>query len=218
MEHLQIQRIGTQPKHAQEIPALLDQCGIEWNAIAENNWAERFPYQPAVKFRIAHTGKQILLHYEVEETCIRAIAEGDNGNVCEDSCCEFFFQPQKGPGYYNFECNCAGTLLLGYREDSLSKRRATEETLGLIDRWSSLGRERRPLQEGNFHWQLALLIPVAALFQSNIGCLDGMRARANFYKCGDKLTRPHYLSWQPIKADKPSFHLPPFFGECQFNA
>ena len=88
--------------------------------------------------------------------------------------------------------------------------------LGFIDRWSSLGRGNQPLQEGNFHWQLALLVPVATLFQSNISSLDGIHARCNFYKCGDKLSRPHYLSWKPIKTGKPNFHVPQFFGECQF--
>ena len=159
----------------------------------------------------------MLLHYKVEETCIRAIAEKDNDNVYEDSCCEFFFQQKEGPSYYNLECNCAGTLLLGFRENPQSKEHATPEMLQLIDRWSSLGREKRPLQEGDFHWQLALLVPVAVFFQSNINSLDGIHARCNFYKCGDHLSRPHYLSWQPIRTDKPNFHVPQFFGECQFE-
>ena len=217
MEHLRINKLGTLPTCAQDIPSLLDQNGIQWNSIAENNWAESFPYQPSVCFRIAHTGQQILLHYKVEETCIRAIAEQDNDNVYEDSCCEFFFQQKEGPSYYNLECNCAGTLLLGFRENPQSKEHATPEMLQLIDRWSSLGREKRLLQEGDFHWQLALLVPVAVFFQSNINSLDGIHARCNFYKCGDHLSRPHFLSWQPIKTDKPNFHVPQFFGECLFE-
>lgn len=217
MEPLQINKLGTQPTCAQEIPALLDQYGIKWIPIAENNWAASFPYEPSVSFRMAHTGQHMLLQYKIEETCIRAVAEKDNDKVCEDSCCEFFFQQQEGPSYYNIECNCAGTLLLGFRDNPLSKKRATPEILQLVDRWSSLGREKRLLQEGDFHWQLALLIPVAALFQSNISCLDGLHARCNFYKCGDQLSRPHYLSWQPIRTDKPNFHVPQFFGECRFE-
>ena len=43
MELLQINKLGTQPTCAQEIPALLDQNGIQWNPIAENNWAESSP-------------------------------------------------------------------------------------------------------------------------------------------------------------------------------
>ena len=35
--------------------------------------------------------------------------------------------------------------------------------------------------------------------------LDGMSIRANFYKCGDELQKPHFLSWNPIKIEKPDF-------------
>ena len=28
-----------------------------------------------------------------------------------------------------------------------------------------------------------------------------MSIRANFYKCGDELQKPHFLSWNPIKIE-----------------
>lgn len=34
---------------------------------------------------------------------------------------------------------------------------------------------------------------------------------ANFYKCGDDLPAPYYLSWNKIIAPKPDFHYPDFF-------
>jgi hypothetical protein len=40
--------------------------------------------------------------------------------------------------------------------------------------------------------------------------------RANFYKCGDKTKRAHFLSWNPIDIAKPDFHRPDFFGEITF--
>jgi hypothetical protein len=36
---------------------------------------------------------------------------------------------------------------------------------------------------------------------------------ANFYKCGDELSVPHYISWAPIEAEKPNFHRPDCFGK-----
>ena len=39
----------------------------------------------------------------------------------------------------------------------------------------------------------------------------------NVYKCGDNLSQPHFLSWQPIHTDKPNFHVPQFFGEVEFE-
>ncbi|WP_350005689.1 carbohydrate-binding family 9-like protein, partial [Phocaeicola dorei] len=47
--------------------------------------------------------------------------------------------------------------------------------------------------------------------------LDGMVVRANFYKCGDELQKPHFLSWSPIKIEKPDFHRPDFFGLLEFE-
>jgi hypothetical protein len=46
--------------------------------------------------------------------------------------------------------------------------------------------------------------------------LDGLEAGGNFYKCGDHLKVPHFLSWNPIKTEKPDFHLPAFFGKMRF--
>jgi hypothetical protein len=44
-----------------------------------------------------------------------------------------------------------------------------------------------------------------------------MKARGNFYKCGDSLSVPHFLSWQPIDNPTPNFHLEKFFGELDFE-
>ena len=111
MKNLEIKKISGFTT-AQEIPALLDREGIEFQPIDTVNWPE-YPYKPEVKFRVAHTGDYILIHYTVTEASVRAVAPHDGGRVWEDACCEFFLQPETGePVYYNFECNCAGTLLL----------------------------------------------------------------------------------------------------------
>ena len=44
-----------------------------------------------------------------------------------------------------------------------------------------------------------------------------MRAKANFYKCGDKLPVPHFLSWKPINVPAPDFHLPCFLETLSLN-
>jgi hypothetical protein len=41
--------------------------------------------------------------------------------------------------------------------------------------------------------------------------------KANFYKCGDELQTPHFLSWNPIEIDQPDFHRPDFFGTLEFE-
>ena len=49
-------------------------------------------------------------------------------------------------------------------------------------------------------WQLSLVIPAKALwFGHTIDTLDGLVIGANFYKCGDKLPEPHFVSWNAIE-------------------
>ena len=42
---------------------------------------------------------------------------------------------------------------------------------------------------------------------------EGLRIRANAYKCGDLTPSPHYLSWNPMDPGIVSFHRPDHFGE-----
>ncbi len=46
---------------------------------------------------------------------------------------------------------------------------------------------------------------------------DGIKAKANVYKCGDNLSKPHFLSWNPIHHPTPNFHLPEFFGTLELE-
>jgi len=169
------------------------------------------------EFRIAHTTDSILLHYKVSEESVRAVADTDNGRVWEDSCMEFFAMPKDDDIYYNVECNCAGTLLLGAGNGRHDRAKAARETLQSVQRWASLG--RKPFGEKPFGdvWEVALVLPYKAFFMHDIASLDGQTIRANFYKCGDLLSKPHFLSWNPIHLEKPDFHCPGFFGTLRFE-
>ena len=123
---------------AEQIPTIFDIEQIPFNQIDCINWKD-YPYHPDVKFRIAHTGNAILLHYCITEQSVRATAPEDNGRVWEDSCAEFFVQPGTDNQYYNFECNCAGTLLIEYGKPG-NREHAPLETVGQVMRWASLGR------------------------------------------------------------------------------
>lgn len=216
MKNLVIKKIETGAVEASAVPALFDAQGIEWNAIACVNWAE-FPYQPEVKFRAAHTGDAILLHYQVTEASVRAVALADDGRVWEDACVEFFLSPEGNDFYYNFECNCATKLLLHGGPAGGERPTASEEVLKSVKRWSSLGTEPFEERVGECTWEVALVIPASAIFRHEIETFNGKTMRANFYKCGDKLQTPHFLSWAPIELPKPKFHCPEFFGELVFE-
>ena len=89
MNKLSIKKLNASAVEASVVPALMNEAGIEWNAIACVNCAE-YPYQPEVKYRVAQIGDAILLHYQVTEASVRAVATADDGRVWEDACVEFF--------------------------------------------------------------------------------------------------------------------------------
>lgn len=208
--------VCTASPECEAVPSLLDENGVEFHSIDRVNWKE-YPYKPEVNFRIAHTGHEILLHYKVRETSVRAVAAGDNGPVWEDACVEFFVSPGGDDSYYNFECNCVGRLLIQGGKAGGRRPLASPEILRLVKRWSSLG--TAPFEErlGECSWELVMVIPVSAFFRHTVGSLDGKTMTGNFYKCGDKLQTPHFLSWSPIGLEHPMFHCPGFFGTLSFE-
>lgn len=229
---MKIKKIQNQRElRAEEVPQLMLTHGVEYQKVACVNWPKEFPYAPKMEVALAHTGDSLLLHYRVEENCIRAAAEADGGRVWEDSCCEIFLQPSSPithhpTPYFNIECNCAGTLLIGKGEDRHDRQPATATTLQSANRWSSLmktavsgenGRYTIPLKDGKFTWHMALVVPATALFDSGITDFSGQTLRGNIYKCGDCLTTPHFLSLFPIETAQPDFHRPEFFGELTFE-
>ena len=145
------------------------------------------------------------------------MALADDGKVWEDACVEFFLSPEGNDFYYNFECNCAAKLLLHGGPAGGERPTASEEVLKSVKRWASLGTEPFEERVGECTWEVALVIPTSAIFRHEIADLNGKTMRANFYKCGDKLQTPHFLSWAPIDLPKPKFHCPEFFGELTFE-
>ena len=217
MKSLTVPFVPASVDEASQISSVLDVRGVGWTPVDCNNWAVSYPYAPCAQFRIAHTNDSFLIEYTAKDETVRARNANDNGDVWTDSCMEFFLSPQLGDGtYYNLECNCIGTVLLGVRGENVMKSHAGSEVLGGIKRWSSLGHV--PFEEFaiNQPWHVALTVPFSSFWHHDIGTMlaEGHnRLRANFYKCGDALKKPHFLSWAPIKNDTPNFHLPEFFGE-----
>lgn len=200
-------------RDAASLASHLDRNGVEWNDIDKLNWPEAFPYRPRVQFRIAHSGDSIMLEYRCAEQWVRALAE-DNGHIWEDSCVEFFVSLD-GHIYYNVEFNCAGKMLMGAGSERKGRQRATPEVLSLVERSSSFNDafDNSPAPDV---WKLAVIIPVRAFFLNEFTDLCGLKARGNFYKCGDMTPIRHYLSWSPVDTPTPNFHFPDGFGEIEF--
>lgn len=203
-------------KHAELERISAEMNSLKFYEIACINWKE-FSYKPHVKFAIAHNNSEIFLKYAVNEQYIRAACSNNNDSVCKDSCCEFFVSPDGNDCFYNFETNCIGTLLLGYRKLGEKSVHAQNKIIGKVRRISSLGNRAFDTQSGNFSWEMTVAIPLQAFFMHNLDSFGGKTFTANFYKCGDALPEPHYLSYSPIKTDNPSFHQPAFFEKIVFK-
>ena len=91
------------------------------------------------------------------------------------------------------------------------------DALATIERYPTLGSENFALREGETSWSMIEVIPASALFNHKIEEWSGLNFRANFYKCGDNLPNPHFLSWNKIDFPRPNFHLLEFFGEVVFE-
>lgn len=190
---------------------------VSEHKIEQVNWPDSFPSKPTVSFKIAHDGTHIFLQYFVEENEILANVNDDNGPVWTDSCVEFFIQIGNSPYYYNLELSCIGKALFGYRMGRKDVVYGDSEVMSSIKRYPSLGLEPFGKKQEDFKWDLLAVIPVSAYWQSELKSFGGIKTRANFYKCGDSLTEPHYISWSPISTEKPDFHTPPFFCELNFE-
>ncbi len=185
------------------------------NSLNVLNWT-KFSYRPNVSFRIAHTGYEIWLQYQVSEKHIIALETRTNGDVYKDSCVEFFISFDK-KNYYNFEFNCIGTIHLAYGEGRKNRKFVNPETVEKIEIKSSLGNQPFEEKTGNFNWEIMIRIPLESFAFDNIKSLNELKATANFYKCGDNSSVPHFVTWNPVKTEQPDYHRPEFFGKVRFE-
>jgi hypothetical protein len=214
MNHLSIRKLNNTNPKAHSVSLVFDEEQIPFHWIDCVNWAG-YPYKPDVKFRIAHNETNILLNYQIEEIDIKAVCNEDGGKVWEDSCVEFFITFPNQDFYTNIECNCIGKIVAEARTGKQHCLPVPFNLASLIERWSSAG--SHPVENLSGKWEVSMIIPIAFFRFNGITSFNGIHAKGNFYKCGDNLKVPHFLSWNPIKSEHPDFHLPQFFGDFFFN-
>ena len=200
---------------------------VAWVAAAiapiANFRPESSAHRPRVQARFLYDDGGLHGIYRVEDRFVRCVHQGFQAPVCRDSCVEFFFQPQVGSGYFNFEFSCGGSLLCTYirdcrrTEDGFADYTPLREEDGRqVEVWHSLpGRVEPELSEPTL-WFLQFRIPYAVLtpYCGALGRLPGQVWRGNFYKCGDRTSQPHWASWAPV--DELNFHLPRCFAPLRF--
>lgn len=187
---------------------------LKYNPIDNFPWKIVSP-KPYVRFKIAHNNQSIFLHYDVWETETRAVYSNHNDPVYKDSCVEFFISFKGSPNYYNFEFNCLGTCLSSWGTDRNDRESLPLILIEQIQTLTSIQRNKSG-DSSVINWQLTLRLPSFIFTHDKIRQFHGIKATANFYKCGDDLSQPHFMSWNNIETLTPDFHQPNFFGELIF--
>lgn len=175
---------------------------------------------PVAAAKLLHDGEALHVMFRVDDRHVRAVY-GHQGPVCRDSCVEFFFVPGTDleAGYFNLETNCGGHML--FRHQRQPRGAGTEITCEDCERIAlhhSMPSTVEPELAGPVVWTLQYRLPVDIL-RSYAPVADpapGVRWRANFYKCADHTSHPHWLTWSKVERPEPDFHVPEDFGELVF--
>lgn len=195
----------------EEVGNALEDSGCRFS-VESLNWPKQFPYRPLTVVTAAHTSSTIYMDFLVRCNYLRAVNYSDNTPVSEDSCVEFYLQPDPTDGpYYTFEFNCIGTLNSAICQQSRQCRPLPPDLLAKVGRYASVG--TRPFQEveGSFIWNVVVALPLELIGVHYHG--TPIEMAGNFNKCASATSQPHFLSWAPITTDTPDFHRPDFFGK-----
>lgn len=198
----------------EKISATLDD--MPRNPIDNAPWLA-FPYKPEVAFSIGHGSDCIFLKYYVSERVVKASWFKTDDPVYEDSCVEFFIAFDDDDRYYNCEWNVLGTCKLNYGATRHDRSVISERFVATMKYSVTLLNKTAPDGKNEMYWHLTLMIPVEVFSEHRITTLSGKKSRVNFYKCGDALPVPHYLSWNNIESPAPDFHLSEYFGEMEWQ-
>ena len=222
MEYL-IRRAVTKP----ELKGLWD--GPAWSKADTLEVAcfrpESSTHRPYVRARMLYDASNVYGIYCVKDRFVRSIREGLQSSVCQDSCVEFFVEPPTGRGYFNFEFNCGGHLLLYHVRDARRDGdtfadfgEVPAEDARTVNIYHSLPSVVEPEIQAETEWFLEFAAPLA-IFEKHMGPIGdpaGQTWRANFYKCGDRTSHPHWASWAPVS--ELNFHLPQCYQPVRFVA
>ena len=203
-----------------------------WTSISTLNINRFHPlssdHRPRVQAKLTYDETHIFGMFRVEDCYVLSKRTEYQEPVARDSCVEIFVKPKADKGYFNFEFNAGGNLLLFYIEDH-KKLPSKDRKPGVppfkkfemvSPEWGKQVRIQHSLSEVVWPeiqepttWTLSFAIPIA-LFEAycgSIGDPKGQEWRANFYKCADDSSHPHWAAWAPV-GDNLSFHNPEIFG------
>jgi hypothetical protein len=181
-------------------------------------------HRPRTRAKLLHDDAGVYVLFHVADRYVRSVQTAHQSHVYRDSCVEFFVQPKPG-SYFNVEFNCGGTMLLYHLKDPPRGPSGkleghsilTPQELATIRVFHSLPKMVPVEIAEPVEWTLEYFLPYA-LMERYVGPLESplsRRWRANFYKCGDDTTHPHWASWSPI--ERLDFHQPNHFAPLVFD-
>jgi hypothetical protein len=214
-------------KQASETPSFSSEWeNKDWKNISsvtlKNYMGDKPLHFPETRVKLQYDNDNVYVIFKVLDKYVKAVEKDINGKICLDSCVEFFFSP--GPdtdrGYFNFEANCNGVFLFEYHTDRGKINDFVKpEDYKRIKIVHSLERNVEQEISEPVEWSVEYSIPISVLnkYMKVEKPAPGVNWRANFYKCADKTSHPHWLTWAPVNYPKPKFHLPEYFGWIEFE-
>ena len=178
---------------------------VQWNSTRSPCTTGRMGY-------IADEG--IVVRMKCEETNPLATKTKNMEMVCFDSAMEAFFSFTDGDSvptmdslYFNFEINSNGALYAksGYGRPNRAELLPSEMDLVAPKAWLT-----------DEAWYMEITVPNQLLerFLEKPALSAGDVFYCNFYKVGQTPEIEHYMSYNYIAADKPNFHMPPYFAKA----
>lgn len=180
-------------------------------------------HRPRTECKLLYDADTLYGIFRVVDRYVRAVHTVFQSPVWRDSCVEIFVKPENAFGYFNFEFNCGGALLASYVTDPARAGEGLRSFVPLaagddlrIRRHASLPATVDPEIDAPAVWTLEFAIPMTVMTHHAKGTKahSGQIWRANFYKCGNETSHPHWASWAPLSAR--NFHDPASFGRLVF--
>ncbi len=186
-------------------------------------YPESSNHHPITRVRLLYGATGFHGIFQVQDQYVRCLHTGYLEEVWKDACVEFFVRPRPTAGYFNFEMNCGGGLLCYYIVDPtlvgdgfVDFIKLPKEDGSQVKICTTLPGITEPEVASQVTWALQFFIPMTLLekYVGPLGAAAGQEWRANFNKCAENNSHPHWATWNPLTEQ--NFHSPDEFGVLRF--
>ena len=183
-------------------------------------------HHPQARAKVLYDDAGIYVMFHVRDQFVLCKRTQPQDPVCRDSCVEAFLQPKADKGYFNFEVNCGGAILLYYVTDPTRTEKGMKaytpvapDHVKMIRILHTMPSKIEREIDQPIEWSVRYFVP-NEVFEAYVGPLEPppqRQWRGNFYKCADESSHPHWGSWSPI-GEVLNFHVPQYFAPIRFEA